>query len=332
MFSWFFAFRQGAIYRPDFCKTASSKNRLRGLETREESQAIQRRAEDKAKVLTDLLLANCSIAIQDVYQEDTIPLPSSALASYSSVASSMVANTTSNSDIFAPNTATIGTGSAVTATDTAAIATATATGESGEKNSGYSFGLVKTDCRVIIMISLLSTALSLVVVCQYNSFDFGHTLSDVVPANASASCPKQPDMKINDLFKVTWARPSGSSTETRQRRKVWGVRDEGRSALFAGCCCNTLSRLTRYFEASRSLTRIILFYAESPLDDRISQYCLFYPARLSATSTPKHVRETIFRCPEQRQRNIVQPRLVQRIRRSTGHKVRYQGPRDLRKW
>ena len=164
MFSRFFAFRQGAIYRPDFCKTASSKNRLRGLETREESQVIQRRAEDKAKVLADLLLANCSIAIQDVYQEDTIPLPSSALASYSSVASSMVANPTSNSNIFAPKTATIGTGSALSATDTAAIATATATGESGEKESGSSFGLSKTDYRVIIVISLLSIVLSLVVV------------------------------------------------------------------------------------------------------------------------------------------------------------------------
>lgn len=65
------------------------------LPTRDEHAALQKREVDKATILADLLLQNCSVAIQAVFQEDSIPLPKSVLQSYSSAASSMQANPTS---------------------------------------------------------------------------------------------------------------------------------------------------------------------------------------------------------------------------------------------
>lgn len=131
MFAHFFYFRNGLTYSKDFCKTKHRRDMSR-LETREELHALQRRAEDKAKALADLLLSNCSIAIQDVYQPDSIPLPSSALASYSSAASSMAANPTQNSDPYAPKTVSLGTGLAVT------LPTGTTTGALSAANTDKS--------------------------------------------------------------------------------------------------------------------------------------------------------------------------------------------------
>lgn len=105
MFSQFLAYRRGAIYNKNFC--GSQKRSL------EPSHLLQKRAQDKATVLADLLLNNCSVAIQDVYQEDAIPLPSSVLVSYSSAASVLAANPTTNTNLFAPTTASIGTGTGV---------------------------------------------------------------------------------------------------------------------------------------------------------------------------------------------------------------------------
>jgi hypothetical protein len=39
------------------------------------SPRIRKREEEKATLSADLLLNNCSVAIQDVFEEETIPLP-----------------------------------------------------------------------------------------------------------------------------------------------------------------------------------------------------------------------------------------------------------------
>lgn len=70
----------------------------------------RRRAEDKAKVLADLLLHNCSVAIQDVFAPDTIPLGKGDLDMYSSSASFLQANPTPVPDgVVKPATVSYGT-------------------------------------------------------------------------------------------------------------------------------------------------------------------------------------------------------------------------------
>ncbi|KXJ86375.1 hypothetical protein Micbo1qcDRAFT_209069 [Microdochium bolleyi] len=70
----------------------------------------RRREEDQAKVLADLLLNNCSVAIQDVFAPDSIPLGKADLAVYSSSASFLQANPTPvPAGVVKPSTVTYGT-------------------------------------------------------------------------------------------------------------------------------------------------------------------------------------------------------------------------------
>jgi hypothetical protein len=48
--------------------------------------------DEKFSIMADLLLNNCSVAIQHVFRGDDVPLPSSALKSISSAARSLGAN------------------------------------------------------------------------------------------------------------------------------------------------------------------------------------------------------------------------------------------------
>lgn len=112
MFSRFSAFRSGVIYSSNFCKESRS---LHLSSSTISARDLYRRAEQKATLLADLLLNNCSIAIQDVYEEETIPLEKKALESISAKASSLQANSMVDSDPWRPQTATIGSGTAVVA-------------------------------------------------------------------------------------------------------------------------------------------------------------------------------------------------------------------------
>ncbi|KAJ1329738.1 Pregnancy-associated plasma protein-A [Microdochium nivale] len=73
--------------------------------------ALQRRRdENDAKILADLLLHNCSVAIQDVFQPESLPLGKGDLAVYSSSASYLQANPTPVADgVVKPSTVSYGT-------------------------------------------------------------------------------------------------------------------------------------------------------------------------------------------------------------------------------
>lgn len=126
MFSRFLAFRRNLNHNSNFCASGKIRRDLPSHQYHE----LKRRAEDKAKILADLLLSNCSVAIQDVFQEDSIPLPSSALASYSSAAVSMIANPTTVADdvALAPKTASVGSAITTAGEPTSNIPTSTAGG------------------------------------------------------------------------------------------------------------------------------------------------------------------------------------------------------------
>ncbi|KAH7024720.1 uncharacterized protein B0I36DRAFT_352925 [Microdochium trichocladiopsis] len=83
----------------------------RGLNGDAHALSVQRRrAEDKAKVLADLLLHNCSVAIQDVFEPGTIPLEKGVLDMYSSSAIFLQANPTPVPDgVAKPETVSYGT-------------------------------------------------------------------------------------------------------------------------------------------------------------------------------------------------------------------------------
>jgi hypothetical protein len=72
----------------------------------------QEKTPEHAALLADLLLNNCSVAIQDVFQKDTIPLPPSVLESVSIAAVSLKANppTYTDPNVQRPATMTIGPG------------------------------------------------------------------------------------------------------------------------------------------------------------------------------------------------------------------------------
>ena len=130
MVAQFLTFRRGWK-----CNAKWNKRDLDSASTElsQENANILKRQEANAQVLADLLLQNCSVAIQDVFLEETIPLPQSVLQSYSSVASSMQANPTIvPSGVRKPATATVG--SAVPVMTTAAGSQST--GGGGNKNAG----------------------------------------------------------------------------------------------------------------------------------------------------------------------------------------------------
>jgi hypothetical protein len=136
MFARFLMFRRSEQYSGTFC--ASGKHRRQG-----------EGSEIKALAMADLLLQNCTVAIQDVYQEDSIPLASSQLARISSEASILSATPKpANTDPAAllPQTMSLGTatteagsgGAAETGSGTAtgSAAGTTKTGGVG-RNKGY---------------------------------------------------------------------------------------------------------------------------------------------------------------------------------------------------
>ncbi|KAG4434776.1 hypothetical protein IFR05_009737 [Cadophora sp. M221] len=59
---------------------------------------MSKRAEDKVNLTAEFLLNNCFQAIQDVFEEESIPLAKEVLQSYSTAASSMQANSTAKND------------------------------------------------------------------------------------------------------------------------------------------------------------------------------------------------------------------------------------------
>jgi hypothetical protein len=90
MFSHFLKYRQRRQ-----C-SAPQKRDVGSLPTSaEEAAVLRKRDEQGALVMADLLLNNCSVAIQDVFEPDSIPLDQKVLESYSSQASSLRANPTS---------------------------------------------------------------------------------------------------------------------------------------------------------------------------------------------------------------------------------------------
>lgn len=157
MFSRFSTFRSGVIYSSNFCKESRSLSHL-------SSRVLHRRAEQKATLLADLLLNNCSIAIQDVYEEETIPLEKKVLESISEKASSLQANPTVNSDPWRPQTATIGTATGVVAAtggsggggDGSATTSGKGTGQTGESVAagGLRVSVVLVEVGVVV-VSLL---------------------------------------------------------------------------------------------------------------------------------------------------------------------------------
>jgi hypothetical protein len=88
MFAEFLTFRallpcSGGSTKRSLASLFSSLILRRGLHSRADI--------DQATLLANLLLVNCSVAIQDVYRPDTLPLAHILLSSYSSAASSMQA-------------------------------------------------------------------------------------------------------------------------------------------------------------------------------------------------------------------------------------------------
>jgi hypothetical protein len=130
MYSHFVRFRQG--------KDCSLKKRSTPLDDGDEGQQLEKRQQDasRASLLADLLLQNCSVAIQEFFAEDSVPLPKTVLASYSSAASSMQANPqTTNTD--RPATQTLGTALPSSSTGgTAGTARASSTSRAGAGASG----------------------------------------------------------------------------------------------------------------------------------------------------------------------------------------------------
>lgn len=122
-----------------------------GSRSTEEHVVLQKREADKATILADLLLQNCSVAIQAVFQEDSIPLPKSVLQSYSSVASSMQAHPTSyppGAD--RPTTATHG--SAPASTATGGVNAADKKNDSGGNGKASMFGFAGWFFGLLLML------------------------------------------------------------------------------------------------------------------------------------------------------------------------------------
>ena len=102
-------FAQHQLYRTGY-KCGFTYGRRDLLSSTHSDAFERRRAEDKAKVLADLLLHNCSVAIQDVFEPDTIPLGKGDLDMYSSSASFLQANPTPVPDgVAKPETVSYGT-------------------------------------------------------------------------------------------------------------------------------------------------------------------------------------------------------------------------------
>lgn len=104
MMAHFLTFRRGLS-----CGAVFSKSKRES-----QSPAIRKREEEQAILLADLLLNNCSVAIQDVFEEETIPLPVEVLSSYSVAASQLQATPTAE-DPNNPRPATVVLGTATAA-------------------------------------------------------------------------------------------------------------------------------------------------------------------------------------------------------------------------
>ena len=124
MFASFSKFRRSTL-----CSEINNKREL------EERQQLQIQG---AELLGDLLLNNCSVAIQDVFEEDSIPLPASVLSSLSSAAVVLKATPPPN-DPTNPRPATKSVGTLTVAPGTME-ADETATGAARATSTGRSGG------------------------------------------------------------------------------------------------------------------------------------------------------------------------------------------------
>lgn len=127
MYAHFLTFRRG--YN---CGAEMKKRAVSNL-----SPAVWKREEARVNVLAELLLNNCSVAIQDVFDEETIPLPKAALSSLSSAASSLRANPTAD-DPNNPRPATVTLGTATARASEVSETAATGKSSSNGGSSGNS--------------------------------------------------------------------------------------------------------------------------------------------------------------------------------------------------
>ena len=99
MFAHFLTFRRGQNCGAVFSKLSAPV-------------IYKREDEEKATVLGELLLQNCSVAIDDVYEPDSIPLPEAKLESFRIAASSSQANPPATPASGRPTTAALGSATA----------------------------------------------------------------------------------------------------------------------------------------------------------------------------------------------------------------------------